>query len=451
METHKDFTKGKIIGPLFGFAGPILFALFLQAMYGAIDLAVVGQFGTSVDVSAVSTGSQIMSTITYMICAFAMGTTVTLGQKLGEGKAKEGGRIIGASIVLFLVIGLVMTVLVPILAGGLAGLMNAPEEAFSETVAYIRICGVGSIVIIAYNLIGSIFRGLGDSRTPLITVAIACVCNILGDLLFVAVFGMGTKGAAIATVIAQAVSVLISFQIIRRTKLPFEFSRDQIRPDGAITKKVASVGVPLALQDFILGMSFLIILAIVNSLGLVASAGVGVAIKVSSFIMLVPSSFSQAMSAFTAQNYGAKEYKRAVRSLWYAIGTSTILGLALFYLAFFHGDLLVGIFSSDPEVIAAAADYLKAYAIDCIFTCFLFCFTGFFNGIGATKFVMMQGIGAAFLVRIPVAWFMSLQEPVSLFHIGLGIPISTVVQIGLCFCCYFWVLRRKLKAPAGEN
>ncbi|MCC8017720.1 MAG: MATE family efflux transporter [Lachnospiraceae bacterium] len=445
METHKDFTEGKIIGPLFGFVGPILFALFLQAMYGAVDLMVVGKFGTSVDVSAVSTGSQIMNSITYMICAFAMGTTVTLGQKLGEGEAKQGGRIVGASIVLFLVIGVAMMILVPICAGGLATLMNAPEEALSATIAYIRICGAGSIVIIAYNLIGSIFRGLGDSRTPLVTVAIACVCNILGDLLFVAGFGMGTRGAAVATVMAQAVSVLISFRLIRRKKLPFELSRDQIRPDVRITKSVASVGIPLALQDLILSMSFLIILAIVNSLGLVASAGVGVAVKVSSFIMLVPSSFSQAMSAFTAQNYGAKKYGRAVRSLWYAIGTSTLLGIALFYLAFFHGDILVGIFSSDAEVIAAASDYLKAYAIDCIFTCFLFYFTGFFNGIGATKFVMTQGIAAAFLVRIPVAWYMSLQEPVSLFHIGLGIPVSTLVQIGLCFCCYFWVLRRKLR------
>ncbi|MCD8155988.1 MAG: polysaccharide biosynthesis C-terminal domain-containing protein, partial [Clostridiales bacterium] len=275
MWTHKDFTEGKILGPLFGFVGPILFALFLQAMYGAIDLAVVGQFGTSVDVSAVSTGSQLMSTITYIICSFAMGTTVLLGQKLGEGEARQGGRIVGASIVLFLVIGLAMMVLIPVGAGGLANLMNAPEEALPETMAYIRICGAGSIVIIAHNLIGSIFRGLGDSRTPLVTVAIACVCNILGDLLFVAGFGMGTRGAAIATVIAQAVSVVISFLLIRRKTLPFEFSRDLIRPDGMIMRNVASVGMPLALQEFMVGASFMIILAIVNSLGLGASAGVG--------------------------------------------------------------------------------------------------------------------------------------------------------------------------------
>lgn len=445
MEKNIDFTNGKIVGPLFRFAGPILFALFLQAMYGAIDLAVVGKFGTSVDVSAVSTGSQMMTTITNIISSFAMGTTVFLGQKLGEGKQKMGGAIIGACISLFLILGIILMILIPVGAGQLAAVMNAPEEAFDLTVAYIRICGAGAIVIIAYNLIGSIFRGIGDSKTPLITVIIACIVNIAGDLLFVAVFHMGTKGAAIATVIAQAVSVAASLYLISRQKLPFEFEKKQIHLDGAIIKRVVSLGFPIALQDFLVGVSFLIILSIVNSLGLVPSAGVGVAVKVCSFIMLVPSSFMQAMSAFVAQNNGAGRYDRALRSLWYAIGCSTLIGILMFYIAFFHGNLLAGIFSNDSAVILAAADYLKAYAIDCLLTCFLFCFIGFFNGMGVTGFVMTQGIIAAFSVRIPVAYFASRQENVSLFRIGLGIPLSTVLQICMCFCCYAYVKKKKMK------
>lgn len=223
MKQQADFTKGKIIGPLLWFAVPILFALFLQAMYGAVDLMVVGKFADSKDVSAVSTGSQMMMTITNLISSLAMGTTIYLGQKIGEGDRKMGGEIIGASICLFLVIGLLFTVLVPMNAGVLAGLMNAPKEAFSRTTQYIQICGIGSTVIIAYNLIGSIFRGMGDSQTPLITVLIACVFNILGDLLLVAVFHMGTRGAALATVFAQVISVVISFVLIRRREFPFEF------------------------------------------------------------------------------------------------------------------------------------------------------------------------------------------------------------------------------------
>ena len=442
MNQRNDFTKGKILGPLLSFAMPVLFALFLQAMYGAVDLLVVGKFGTSADVSAVSTGSQIMMTITHLISGLSMGTTIFLGQKLGEGNTKMGGKIIGTSIWLFALIGIAFTVLVPVGAEVLAATMNAPVEAFSLTADYIRICGMGSIVIIAYNLIGSIFRGMGDSKTPLITVFIACICNIVGDLLLVAVFEMGTAGAAIATVFAQTVSVVISFLLICKQKLPFEFHKDYIRPQGDIVQKVIILGLPIALQDLLVGVSFLIILAIVNDLGLTASAGVGVAEKVCAFIMLVPSAFMQAMSAFVAQNVGAGRMDRAKKSLLYVIGVSFLFGVAMFYISFFQGDLLSAIFANEAEVIAASAEYLKSYAIDCLLTCFLFCFIGFFNGIGLTRFVMLQGIVGAFLVRVPVSFLMSKLEPVSLFKIGLATPSSTLVQIILCLICMWYVNKR---------
>ena len=192
MKQKNDFTTGGILLPLLKFVIPVFFALFLQSLYGAVDLLVVGRFSGPADVSAVSTGSQIMMTLTNLISSLSMGTTVFLGQKIGEKKPEEGGQIVGSSIALFAVIGIVFTIVIPVFSRGLAGIMQAPEEAFDLTASYIRICGAGSVVIIAYNLIGSIFRGLGDSRTPLITVLISCVCNIAGDLLLVAVFHMGT-------------------------------------------------------------------------------------------------------------------------------------------------------------------------------------------------------------------------------------------------------------------
>lgn len=442
VEKRIDFTSGKIVAPLLRFAGPVLFALFLQAMYGAVDLMIVGKFAESADVSAVATGSQIMMTITNLISSLAMGMTILLGEKIGEKKPEEGGRIVGTGILLFLFIGLIMTVLTAVFAPALAGIMNAPEEAFEYTTSYIRICGIGAIVIIAYNLIGSIFRGIGDSNTPLITVMIACVCNIAGDLLLVAVFDVGTAGAAIATVFAQFVSVIISFLIIRRKSLPFKFGRSQIKWDGSIVKRIMLLGTPIALQDLLVGISFLVILAIVNSLGLVYSAGVGVSEKVCAFVMLVPAAFMQSMSAFVAQNRGAGKINRAIRGLWSAIGISLIAGAVMFYLAFFHGRMLSGIFANDAEVIAASADYLKAYAIDCLLTSFLFCFIGFFNGMEYTRFVMIQGIIGAFCVRVPVSYFMSKRIPVSLFHIGLATPCSTVLQIIMCFICFIALKKR---------
>ena len=442
MDTGKDFTQGKILAPLIRFMIPVFLAMFLQSMYGAVDLLIVGKFARSVDVSAVSTGSQIMMTLTNLVTSFAMGTTILLGQRIGEGRGKEGGKVIGSSICLFAVIAVVFTAVIPLLCRPLSAVMNAPAEAFDKTASYIRICGFGSLFIISYNLIGSIFRGIGDSNTPLMTVLIACVCNIAGDLLLVAVFHMGTAGAALATVFAQGVSVVVSLLILRKRELPFQLEKKDFRFEREIIRKVTSLGVPIALQDLLVGISFLVLLAIVNGLGLIASAGMGVAQKVCGFIMLIPAAFMQAMSAFVAQNIGAGQYGRAKKSLAYAIGVSALLAVVMFVVTFWRGDLFSGIFANDPDVIFASADYLKAYAIDCLLTCFLFCFIGFFNGLGMTGFVMLQGIVGAFLVRIPVAFIMSRQVPVSMFHIGLSTPCSTVLQVVLCL---IWFARANRK------
>ena len=444
MEKDTSFTEGKIMQPLLLFAVPVLLALFLQAMYGAVDLLIVGKFASSADVSAVSTGSQIMITLTNLISSFAMGTTILLGQQIGSGKKEEGGRTVGTAILLFAGIAVIMSVILVVFAPQVSSLMNAPGEAFQKTVNYIRICGSGMLVIVAYNLIGCIFRGLGDSRTPLITVAIACVFNVAGDLLLCAVFGMGTAGAAIATVFAQIVSVIVSFILISKKDLPFTIKKENIRIHKTYLRKMTAFGAPIALQDLLVSISFLIILAIVNGMGVIASAGVGVAEKVCAFIMLISSAFMQSMSAFVAQNYGAGRLTRARKALHYGIAVSFSVGVVMFVITFFHGDILAGIFSSAPEVIAAAADYLKAYAIDCLFTAIFFCYTGFYNGIGRTRFVMIQGILGAFCVRVPVSYIMSIQPNTSLFHIGLATPMSSILQLILCVGFMLWLQKNRL-------
>lgn len=449
MNKTQNFTEGKIFAPLIRFAVPVLLALFLQAMYGAVDLLIVGQFGgenADVFVSAVSTGSQIMMTLTVVITGLAMGLTVYVGERIGAGKRQEAGEIIGSGITLFALISLVVTVIMVSTSSPLTKLMHAPAEAFADTVWYVTICSAGMLFIVAYNLIGSIFRGIGDSKIPLLTVAIACVLNILGDLLLVAVFGLGAIGAALATVFAQAVSVVLSLCIIRKRKLPFQFSRKYLRPKGVHIRFILRLGIPIALQDLLVSISFLAILAIVNDIGLMESAGIGVAEKVCAFIMLIPSAFMQAMSAFVAQNIGAQRFDRAKRALFYGIATSLTVGIAVGYFSFFHGDILAGIFAKDTAIIAPAAEYLKAYAIDCILTAFLFCFMGYFNGCGNTTFVMAQGIIGGICVRLPVSWAMSKVLPVSLFRIGLATPISSSVQILLCagfFAVMAWRQRRK--------
>ena len=329
MEKKHDFTQGPILPALLKFAIPVLLALLLQTMYGAVDLQVVGMFGTAADISAVSTGSQLMQTVTIVVTGLSMGVTVLLGQRIGEGRPEEAGKAVGGGICLFSVVALLMTAILLATAPQLAVLMHAPTDAFSGTVTYLRICSSGALFIVAYNLLGSIFRGLGDSRMPLITVTIACVCNIAGDLLLVGGFGLGVAGAAIATVLAQAVSVVLSLLIIRRRSLPFIMKREDIRFDKTVIGRIVKLGSPVALQDLLVNISFLVIIAIANHMGTIPSAGVGVAEKLCGFVMMVPSAYGQSMTAFVAQNVGASREDRARRVLLYGVLSSLAAGLVM--------------------------------------------------------------------------------------------------------------------------
>jgi len=445
MSKNIDFTKGKIVGPLVKFAIPIFGALILQAMYGAVDLLVVGKYGVSADVSAVSTGAQFIMSTTHVITGLAMGTTVLIGNNLGAGNKKKAGDIIAASIVLFIIVGIIFSILYPVASSSFANLLNAPTEALDKTISYIRICGFGLILITAYNLLGSIFRGIGDSKTPLISVLIAAILNVFGDILLVKGFNLGASGAAIATISSQGISVIICFFIIKKRGLPFTFNKDSFKDD--LKNNIFSIikmGIPIALQSLMVNLSFLVITSIVNSLGLISSAGIGTSEKVTSFIMLVPSAFSQALAAFVSQNIGANDEKRASTALKYAMIVSFSIDVFIFYITLKHGDLLCGIFVDDPLIINAGKEYLKAFSIDVLLTSWMFCLVGYFNGCGETKFTMIQGIVSAFLIRIPVSIIMNKIMNGSLFYIGLATPISTLFQIIVCVIFYF--IRRK-KTP----
>ena len=323
--------------------------------------------------------------------------------------------------------------------------MQVPSEAVESCAMYIRICCGGAVFICGYNILGSIFRGIGDSRTPLMAVAIACVLNIVGDLLFVVVIPWGAAGAALATVLAQALSLVICIIIIHFRKLPFPFSVANIRFNVPIISRVIRLGLPIAFQDLLVSISFLVVTAIINRLGVLASAGVGVAEKVCAFIMLVPSAYMQSVSAFVAQNVGANNYHRAHKALAYGILSSLAVGAVIGVLTFWRGDLMAAIFTSDSEVISIAHDYLRAYAIDCLFVSFLFCFIGYFNGCSKTRFNMCQGLIGAFCVRIPVSYIMSQIIPTSVFFIGLATPSATIVQICLCGVWYIIVEKKRKK------
>ena len=354
----KMFLSGPILGPLVRFALPLMLSLLLQALYGGVDLAVVGQFSPTASVSAVATGSQVMQSVTVLITGLTMGVTVLLGKAVGANDAKAAGEVVSGQIRLFTIVAAALTFVMLLLAPQAAQLMNVPEEALPETVRYVRICSAGIVFITAYNGISGVFRALGNSRSPFLFVLIACLMNVALDLLFVGVFGMNAAGAALATVIAQAASVFFSLAYTRRHPLPFAIG-NPLRAGGAAIRGILRVGSPIALQDFLTSLSFLIITSIVNGLGLIASAAVGIAEKLYVFLSIVPMAFMSALSTFVAQNMGAGNKKRSERSLFLAQGISLCFGAAMFVLTFCFGGFLASFFGKDPDVIAATAEYLQ--------------------------------------------------------------------------------------------
>lgn len=441
MDDKQDFTQGSILGKMVRFMFPILGALILQAMYSAVDLLIVGKFGTTAGISGVSTGSSIMNMVTFTLCALTTGVTVQIGRYLGEKKEEKIGRLIGSAVCFFLVLGVILTVILVLFARPIAVLMQAPEEAVDLTALYIRICGIGFIFVVFYNFISSIFRGLGNSRLPLIFVAIACVTNIIGDLILVAGFHMNVAGAAIATILAQAVSVILSLAIIRKQKLPFQFTRADLGFSGEI-RNFVTIGTPLALQEFLTNLSFLALCAFINRLGLESSSGYGIAQRIQSFVMLIPSAIMQSMASFVAQNVGAGREERAKGAMKCGMAMGAIIGVFIAYAAFFHGDLLSSVFTNDTAVVAKSFEYLKGFAPEAVVTSILFSYIGYYNGHSRSMFVMLQGLAQSFLIRLPMSYFMSIRPNASLTGIGLAAPTATVFGIVLC-TAYYWYMNRE--------
>ena len=425
-----DFTQGNILKKLVAFMMPILGALILQAAYGAVDLLVVGRFGSTSGLSAVSTGSQVLNLVTFVVIQFAMGITVLIARYLGEKRPERIGAVIGGGAVVFTMMSVAVFIAMVGFARPISVLMQAPAEAVDLTASYVRICGAGIFFIVAYNLLSAIFRGLGDSKSPLLFVLVACIVNIIGDLVLVAGLHMDAAGAAIATVTAQALSVVFAVMLLLKKDLPFAITKKDFRLNPQC-RKFLKIGLPLALQEFLTQISFLALCAFVNRLGLEASSGYGVACKIVNFAMLVPSSLMQSMASFVSQNIGAGKKKRAKQSMFTGIGVGLAVGCVVFVLVLFKGDVLCSVFSTDAAVIQNGFAYLKGFAPETLVTAILFSMVGYFNGNNKTVWVMTQGLIQTLLVRLPLAYFMSIQPNASLTKIGLAAPVATTVGIVL--------------------
>ncbi len=443
MKKQISMTEGKIGPALLGFALPVLMSGFLQALYGAVDLFVVGQYDSSAAVSAVATGSQLMQTITGAVLGLSMGGTVLIGHAMGEENHENAARAVGTLAILFAVIAVICTGFMLPAAEMVTGWLHTPAEAFPHARQYIFICAMGIPFIVGYNAVSGMFRGIGDSKTPMYLVGAACLVNIVLDFLLVGGLGLGAAGAAAATIAAQGISFGLALVIILKKGFPFAFKRRHLRADRNSMKRILAVGTPLAVQDALVNVSFLIITVIVNGMGVTASASVGVVERLMGFAMLPPTAFAAAVATMTAQNIGARKPERAWKALKCGIGYSLVFGVAVCVYSQFLPETLTAVFSTDPEVIAAAARYLQSYAIDCILVCFIFCLNSYFSGSDRSFIAFGHSMAATFGVRIPMSYLISRASGTTLYEMGLAAPAASTVSIVICGVILFRERRRK--------
>lgn len=445
-KTH-DLTQGSVFQVLIRFALPFLFSSFMQALYGAVDLMVVGRCSGVSAISAVNIGSQVMQLVTCFVIGISMGVTVKLAHAVGCRNEEAAAHIVGSSVVLFILLALVGTPLMLWQADHMAVLLHTPGAALRETVQYVRICAAGLPFIITFNVVAGILRGLGDSKTPMYFVGIACIVNVAGDLLLVSVFGMGVAGAALATTAAQLISSVCGVWYLVRQGFPFAFSGRDIRTDRFAIRGIAAVGLPIAMQDTLINISFIILTVIANGRGLIASSAVGVVEKLIMFMFLVPSAVLSAISTITAQNIGAGKPERAVQSVRLGAATAAVFGTAMCALSWLFPSALTGIFSKDAAVILAAGEYLKTYSIDCILVSFTFSINGYLCGTEHSMVTFVHNVLSIFLVRIPAAYFFSVRFPSTLLPMGLASPLGSLASLLILAVYFLWVRR----APVSHH
>lgn len=443
---ERDLTSGSVWKNIVYFSLPYLLSYFLQTLYGLADLFIVGQFDSVASTTAVSIGSQVMHMLTVMIVGLAMGTTVNIGRAVGARDSQKASKVVGNTTVLFVGVSVVLAVVLLVLVQPIVRVMSTPAEAVEGTVRYLTICFIGIPFITAYNVIASIFRGLGDSKSPMYFIAVACVANIALDYLFIGALHMGPAGAALGTTLSQTISVAVSLLVILKKKTGISVKREDFRLERVTMGQVLKIGVPIAAQDGFIQVAFIIITIIANRRGLSVAAAVGIVEKIISFLFLVPSSMLSTVSALGAQNMGAGKYERADQILRYAMGIAVGFGLIVSLLIQIIAGPVVGLFTTDATVILLGAQYIRGYIWDCIFAGVHFSFSGYFCAYGKSEISFVHNLIAILCVRIPGVYLTSKIFPDTLFPMGLATATGSLLSVIICMIAFGWLKKQKRKS-----
>lgn len=450
---EKNLTSGSVFKNIILFSLPYLLSYFLQTLYGMADLFIIGQFEGVASTTAVSIGSQVMHMLTVMIVGLAMGTTVSIGQAIGAGDRRQAAKDVGNTVTLFMAVSVMLMAVLLVLVHPIVSAMSTPAEAADGTHVYLTICFIGIPFITAYNIISSIFRGMGDSKSPMYFIAVACAANIGLDYLFMGVFRLGPAGAALGTTVSQAVSVVVSLVVILKRK-SIVLEKADFRPCRPVMGKILKIGVPIALQDGLIQIAFIVITVIANHRGLNDAAAVGIVEKVMSFLFLIPSSMLSTVSALGAQNIGAGKPERAIRTLQYAVMLAVGFGVFSSIVIQFAAEPIISLFTDrnsegGADVIRLGGQYLRGYIWDSIFAGIHFSFSGYFCACGKSGLSFLHNILAIVLVRIPGVYLTSQMFPATLFPMGLATAAGSLLSVVICVIAFAVIHRKNRQIALG--
>lgn len=451
---EKNLTTGSVFKTVVQFSLPYLLSYFLQTLYGMADLFIIGQFNGVNSTTAVSIGSQVMHMLTVMIVGLAMGATVMIGRAVGARNRDQAARAVGNTITLFMVVSVLLTAGLLLAVKPATAAMSTPAEAVSGTVSYLTICFAGIPFITAYNIISSILRGMGDSKSPMYFIAVACTANIALDYFFIGVCRLDAAGAALGTTLSQTISVLTSLAVITKRKTGISLKRKDFKPHMETMRGLLKIGVPVALQDGFIQIAFIVITVIANRRGLNDAAAVGIVEKMIGILFLVPSSMLSTVSVLSAQNIGAGKHIRARLTLRYAAVISVAWGIAAVFVMQLAAEPFISLFvdeagAGSAEVVRLGGQYMRGYVWDCVFAGIHFSFSGYFCACGLSIIPFIHNSLSIICARIPLSYFASEQFPDTLLPMGLASTAGSFVSVVICICVFIWMNRRQLSQTGG--
>lgn len=433
-----DLTEGSVAQKLIFFSIPLIGAYLLQSLYSMVDMMIVSRLAGTYSMSAVNIVAQVGQVVTGVAFGFLSGTTVIVAQYLGAGKKEEQQQAIETSFAFIFWLSVISTVVLLFLTDPLLKLLQTPQECYQEARNYYIIYMAGTIFVFFYSAISAVLRGLGDSKNPLYFVIISTVLNIVLDLILVGPIKLGAAGAALATILAQAVSVVLAVVHLRKIGFGFDFNLRSFRIHTEQLKLLLKLGTPVAVQETLLNVSLVVLVAVANSLGVYESAAVGIGSKINVIFILPVCALNVALATMVGQNIGAGKMDRAMKATKLELLYSALYSAVICAIMWVFSRELMMIFTDDPQTLAVGANYFKGHCWDYLLVMpFGYCFGGLFLGTGHSSYVAIANGVGALVSRIPLCFLLAHALGLGVVGIGLAYPISTMFTDLTYFYFYF--------------